>query len=163
MPVIRVSDLTWQRLKNYAVPFEDTPERVIIRALDALDSLNRAGRAHAPASASVGDATKKPARHRAGGKLPQKEFRIPLIEAVYELGGKATTDRVRKIMEKKMAPRLGPAEHEKVSSGDPRWWNAICWERHDLVKQGLFRKDSPRGTWALTEEGVKFVESRRSR
>lgn len=35
-PVIELSDLTFRRLQEVAVPFVDTPETVIIRALDAL-------------------------------------------------------------------------------------------------------------------------------
>jgi RNA polymerase alpha subunit len=36
---------------------------------------------------------------------------------------------------------------------DPRWWNAVCWERSDLVKEGLMRVDSDRGVWEISDEG----------
>jgi hypothetical protein len=81
------------------------------------------------------------------------------METVYELGGQASTTQIRPIMERKMALRLSEADYKLVSSGDPRWWNAVCWERNELVKEGLFRSDSPRGVWALSERGVTVIES----
>lgn len=164
MPVIRISDATWARLKQHAVPLEDTPERVINKALDALDAKNPlAEQKPAITVAPIERCHVRPLKRRFGTKLPQKEFRMPLMEVVYELGGEATTDRVRDSLEKKMAPKLGPDDYNKVTNGDPRWWNAICWERSDLVREGLFRKGSPHGTWELTPEGVKLVESTQSK
>jgi len=37
MPVVRISDKTWNRLKAYAVPLEDTADAAIRRALDAAE------------------------------------------------------------------------------------------------------------------------------
>ena len=37
MPVIRLSEATWERLKAHARPFEDKPEDIVNLALDALD------------------------------------------------------------------------------------------------------------------------------
>jgi restriction system protein len=80
--------------------------------------------------------SKKPAPgRRQGTKLPQKAFRMPLLETVYELGGSAPTKQVHEIMAKKMAPQLSEADYALVSTGDERWWNAVCWERNDLVKE----------------------------
>jgi hypothetical protein len=38
MPSITISDQVFARLQNHATPFVDTPETVIVKALDALDS-----------------------------------------------------------------------------------------------------------------------------
>ena len=35
-PVIRISDETWERLKSFARPLEDSADDVVRRALDAL-------------------------------------------------------------------------------------------------------------------------------
>ncbi|QJF50690.1 winged helix-turn-helix domain-containing protein [Roseobacter ponti] len=56
-----------------------------------------------------------------------------------------------------MKDRLTEDDFEPVSTGEERWWNATCWERSDLVKEGLFRDDSPRGVWELSDEGRTFV------
>lgn len=148
MPTIRISDETWERLKRWAVPLEDTPDDAVRKVLDAAERIK-----------GTKPETPKP-KPVARRKLPQKEFRMPLMEAVYELGGSASTKELRSILGERMKPRLSDADFELVATGEPRWWNAICWERNDLVKEGLFRRDSARGIWELSERGVKFVESR---
>jgi len=118
-------------------------------ALDALDE--KVG--HKP---SRSDKTTR-IKAISGKKLPQKEFRLPLMKAVLELGGSADVSAVRRLMEKKVAPQLSNADYEPVSGGDPRWWNAICWERANLVREGLFMTDSPRGVWELSEKGKQLL------
>jgi hypothetical protein len=149
MPVIRVSDPTYDRLKSHARPFDDKPEDIINLALDALDE--KLGRVKAEKPASVPKLAK-------GKKLPQKEFRAPLLETLQELGGSADVSEIRKVMQTKMAQRLSKADYEPVSTGDPRWWNAICWERSNLAKEGVIDRNAKRGVWALSEEGKKVVK-----
>lgn len=149
-----------EKLKSHAIPLEDTPDDVINRALDALGAASSGAPVPPRSTARELPATAQQTRRgRKGNKLPQKEFREPLLNVLYELGGRALTTRIREIMEQQMAPRLCHEDHELVSSGDPRWWNATCWERNDLVKEGLFRDNSNRGTWELSERGIKFVEA----
>jgi hypothetical protein len=150
MPVIRVSDATWERMKRHAKPFDDKPEDIVNLALDALDE---------KVGLSKPEPKKAVAKEKAAGgkKLPQKEFRLPLMETVLELGGAAQVSDIRKVMEKKMAPLLSEADYELVSTNEPRWWNAICWERADLVREGLFAKDAERGVWKLSERGKAQV------
>ncbi len=152
MPVIRISDATWTRLQSHVTrPFEEKPEDVVNLALDALDEKRGRARA-APSEAPI-------ARKRAAGKkLPQKQFRAPLMKVLLELGGSAHVSKIRSIMLSKMAPMLSDADYEMVSTGDPRWWNAICWERADLVREGLFAKDDERGVWSLTEKGKALAQ-----
>jgi Mrr N-terminal domain len=154
MPVIRVSDATWERLKAYAKPFEDKPEDIVNLALDALDE--KTGRT-APSKPKTPPLSEQEV---GGKKLPQKEFRMPLMETLLELGGSAHVSEIRKAMERKMAPLLTEADYQSVSSGEERWWNAICWERADLVREGLFRDYSKRGVWELSEKGKSLVRER---
>ena len=44
MPVIRISEPTFQRLQAIAIPFEDTPSNVIERLLDLHDDVKASGR-----------------------------------------------------------------------------------------------------------------------
>jgi hypothetical protein len=76
------------------------------------------------------------------------------------LGGSAHVADIRGAMERKLASVLSDADIEPVSNGDPRWWNATCWERDALVKEGVFVKGSARGVWAMAEmpSGVKVAE-----
>ena len=107
------------------------------------------------------DREKHSRKSRPGDKLPQKEFRMPLLELMKDLGGKSSTKVIRQKLEQKVAPVLNDADYEAVSTGDPRWWNAVCWERNDLVKEGLLRNDSERGVWQLSEQGEHFLSRRR--
>jgi restriction endonuclease Mrr len=61
-------------------------------------------------------------------------------------------------MGKKMAQRLSEVDLALVSSGDPRWWNAVCWERSNCVKEGLMRRDTERGTWAVSDKGREWLQ-----
>ena len=61
-----------------------------------------------------------------------------------------------------MASAWLAGDRQPVSTGDERWWNATCWARSNLVKEGYLRNDSPRGTWELSEQGTEFVASTRS-
>jgi hypothetical protein len=154
MPVIRVSDATWERMKKYARAFEDKPEDIVNLALDALDE--KMGRKSQPPKQPPTEA--RPTEKSGGKKLPQKQFRLPLMQTVLELGGSAEVSDIRRIMEKKMAPLLSEADYAPVPTGDPRWWNAICWERADLIREGLFADYSPRGVWELTGKGKVFLQ-----
>jgi hypothetical protein len=152
MPVIRISEKTWERMKQYARPLEDSPDDVIGLALDALEERGL--------PVPLKGAGSKPKAARRGDKLPQKEFRVPLLETLHDLGGNAAAKIIRERIEPKLAPRLSEADYAPVASGDPRWWNAVCWQRLHLVKEGLLKNDSERGVWELSERGKQFLASR---
>jgi len=153
MPVIRITEKTWERMKKYARPLEDSPDNVINLGLDALEQLGT------PLRPSTAKASSKPVAARRGSKLPQKEFRLPLLETLRDLGGKSAAKTVRERMEPKLAPRLSEGDYSPVSGGEPRWWNAVCWQRLDLVKEGLLKNSSERGVWELSERGREFLAS----
>jgi hypothetical protein len=151
MPVIRISDATWERMKLHARPLEDTPDDIVRRALDALE-----GRIAKPEpKKTIG----RPAKSAAGKKLPQKEFREPLLRTLGAIGGGGTVDEIRKALYPRIRDRLADADYARVTTGEERWWNAACWERSELVKDGLFRSDSPRGYWELSDEGHEKLRS----
>lgn len=154
MPVVRISDETMERLKKWAEPLVDTTESAFVKVLNAAEKTLDAGRDMA---------TPRPVRPPRPGKnqekLPEKEFRRPLLEVLYEMGGKVRVDELRSVMKKRIGPLLRPGDHETVSTGDPRWWNATCWARNGLRKDGHLRDDSPRGLWELTEKGMRQVEA----
>lgn len=148
MPVVRISDETWARLQQHAQPLVDTPDTVIGLALDALD----AAKADVPpARRGLLTSVIEKSRQERGELTPQRDFRPVLLKTLLQLGGRAPAAKIREALEKKLI--LKPGDREKVSSGDIRWWNAVCWERADLVREGLFRDDSSRGTWELSERG----------
>jgi hypothetical protein len=60
-----------------------------------------------------------------------------------------------------MARRLSKGDHACFSSGDPRWWSAVCWLRIDLIEEGLMKSNSPRGIWEISEQGKALPASYR--
>lgn len=157
MPVIRISDSTWERLKRHAQPFEDSPEDIVRKALDALDK-------HLGRSVPVVEKRSsggRPRKDMAGAKLPQREFRQPLLRVLHELGDSAEVSQIRERLLPKIRDRLSDADFGLVSTGEERWWNATCWERSYMVRDGLLRSDSPRGRWELTDKGRQAADQAR--
>lgn len=147
MPVIRVSDETWKRLQKWAVPLEDTADSTLAKVLDAVE------RRRAQTGTSASSRSTRPERPAAGarrGKLPHKAFHRPLLEALRDMGGRAHVRDLRPVMEERMKPRLLPGDLALLSSGEPRWWNAIRFARYALKKEGYLRDGSPRGVWELS-------------
>lgn len=156
MPVIRVTDATWERMKRHARPLEDTPDDIVRRALDALEGVTeRPTRGRST--------TGRPKTTDAGRKLPQKEFRNPLLLTLEKLGGAGSLEEIRDAMHPLVEARLSPADYKLVETGEARWWNATCWERSDLKKEGYLRSDSPRGRWELSDEGRRKAQALRDR
>lgn len=149
-----------QRLKTWAEPLEDTVESALAKALDVAEAARTAPQAPAPRVRRP-PVSKPPDPPRRDGrrKLPQKAFRQPLLEVLHELGGSAHTRQLRAFVKKRMNSLLLPGDLELVSTGEERWWNATCWERSALVKEGYLRSDSPRGTWTLSNKGLEHVAS----
>src|ERR1700732_5348992 len=107
MPVIRISEKTWDRMKTYArqMPFA-SPDDVVGVALDVLDE-------HGLPTSQT-EPKPKPKAARRGNKLPQKEFRFPLLETLHDLGGKSAVKLIRERIEPKIAPRLSEADYALV-------------------------------------------------
>jgi hypothetical protein len=163
MPVIRVSEATWNRMKQHARPLEDSPNDVIVRALDALDLITSSGAASRELPIIRSKDAKTAKAERAKMKIDHEEFRRPILEALRELGGKAQPKSVRERLQPKLAElfgsRLNKAELAPLSNGQPRWWNAACWERKYLVNDGLLKKGSDRGVWELDEPAYEFLQN----
>ena len=92
------------------------------------------------------------------GKItPQSEYRIPILEALLEMGGRGRVNDVLEKVEVNMKNRLTRVDYEKLPSGaDVRWKNHAKWERLKMVKDGLLKEDSPRGVWETTDKGQKY-------
>ncbi|MBA7491733.1 hypothetical protein ES702_02281 [subsurface metagenome] len=96
-------------------------------------------------------------RKRAKGRTRQGLYRLPILEALIEMGGRGAVQDVLNIVKDKMKQILKPIDYEEISSGI-RWQNTAQWERLKMVKENLLRPNSPRGIWEITEEGHKFYK-----
>ena len=144
MLVIRISEATYAHLKKHAKPLEDTPDKIVARALNALDL------AIGKHAATVPPLHKKNAD---SPRLAHKELRIPLLVALLDLGGVAAPRAVRHYLEISMAHRFNEGDYARTSEGAPYWWNAVCWVRINLVKERLIKGNSPRGVWEISRQG----------
>ena len=157
MPVIRISDGTIERLKAWAEPLQDTADSALVKVLDVAEEARQYPCPEG--STTVAKAARGVRRRTASeDKLPQKAFRRPLLKVLHRLGGSARVADLRPAMREEMLSSFLPGDLKRISTGEERWWNATCWERSNLVKEGYIRADSPRGTWTLSKKGAAHVE-----
>ena len=161
---IQIDEEVWERLKERAEPFVDTPNSVIRKLLDLPASANgsssNAGVAPAVASPS-GRRTRVRGRRgtgaapraRTGTILPDEEYDLPILQILDERGGRAPTSEVLDALGERLGDRLMPADHENLGSGDIRWRNRAQFVRLRLIERGEMQKGSPRGVWEISDQG----------
>lgn len=96
-------------------------------------------------------------RLQRGLRTPEDAFRRPILEALVELGGSATIDKVLDLVYEKMRDRLNEYDLQPLPSSpeQARWRNTAQWCRYTMVREGLLKPDSPKGVWEITEAGRK--------
>ncbi len=162
MPVIRIGDATWKRLKSWAEPLEDSPDDALRKVLDAAEEHRDCLRGQHPSvPLEKANGTPEETRRVVGRKKqPEAAYERPILKTLYEMGGRGNMEEVLRRVEAKMKHLLTDIDHEPVPSGrDIRWRNTAMWERFQMIKRGLLRNDSPKGEWELTEEGNRAAES----
>ncbi|TCZ54589.1 winged helix-turn-helix domain-containing protein [Roseicella aquatilis] len=143
VPVVRISDQTWEAMKTLALPFEK-PDELIARAMAHLAATPAAERPAAPA--------KPQQAPRSLGHLRSTDFTQPIQDCLREAGGRETVPRVRAWLERRMGHRFTDADREILPTAkEPRWWKNAAWERNRLARAGVIRDDSPRGIWELAD------------
>jgi hypothetical protein len=81
-------------------------------------------------------------------------FRLPILEALDELGGAAPSRAVLEKVKLKLSSQFTEADLEVLPSGGRRRWKENAeWCRYEMVREGLLASDSPRGIWQITEKG----------
>jgi len=171
-PTIRVDAEVFEKLKEDAEPFVDTPNTVLRRILglapgmegpETNDGAPAAGssprrRATKGATATRTRRTqKRRPRAKPGTTLPDVEYEIPILEILRDSGGRAPTREVIDALGERLDGRLTEADREPLSSGDLRWRNRAQFARLSLIEQGDMTKGSPRGVWEISEQGLERV------
>lgn len=90
-------------------------------------------------------------------KTPEREFRVPILEALEEIGGKGHASKVLEIVYEKMKGWFTDDDLRSLPTGGIRWLNTAQWERYSMVQEGLLRSDSPRGVWEISEAGRRYL------
>ena len=102
-------------------------------------------------------------RSRPGHRFtPIHEYWVPMLEALGELGGSARSEAVVDKVGEAMKDVLTTDDKERLPNGvEVRWRNRVNWQRLNMVKQGLLRSDSPRGTWEITDKGRLWLQQQK--
>ena len=146
MPIqIEVDEEVFGELQKRAAPLIDTPNSVMRREL-GLDAPTEQDGRRGPMRA-------KAERAPFGTLLPEKEYERPILEVLVEAGGSAPSREVTKAVGERLADRLTELDRQTLTSGEIRWANRVHFTRLRMVEQGLLKRDSPRGTWEISEEG----------
>ena len=156
-PVIRITDAMWERLKKWAEPLDDKAEDAICKVLDVAEEYLRVNKQQAIKiiNKDIQKRTTYSNKLRKGVKTPQGAYRLPILAAIYELGGSAPMSNVLNIVKEKMKHLFSEVDYQQIPSGvDVRWRNTAMWERSNMVKDELLKDNSPRGIWELSEQGL---------
>lgn len=98
-------------------------------------------------------------RLRKGLRTPEEAYYRPILRALAEAGGSAPMRTVLDRVQQLMNNLLKDVDFEPLASDPdmPRWRNAAQWARNSMVKEGFLRADSPRGVWAISDQGRKYL------
>ena len=146
MKRIELDDNLYQKLQEFAIPFEETtPNMVLRRIIDhylicekKVDPINLIS----PSRFCI----------REYGKLHHKHFRIPIIETLQELGGKGKSREVIEIVFSKVRDKLTEIDYSRTATGIIRWRDTVHSKHSQMVKEGILKSDSPRGIWELNPD-----------
>lgn len=171
-PNIEIDEDVYALLTSEARPFVETTPNAVLRRLLELDS-GAAGNGTAKATASDEangqprsgrQARRRPRRRRsgkrapAGSLLPESEYETPILRVLEERGGRAPTREVVQAVGEIVRDRLTDLDKAALASGDIRWENRVQFTRLRMIEHGLLQKDSPRGTWEISDKGRQILK-----
>ncbi len=170
-----MDDEVYEFLKSQAEPFVDTPNSVLRRLLGLAptddpdtDSAVAARGTGGTQARSGGPSVqlrrsrsgygRRPVRAPSGSLLPSREYTRPVLQALVDAGGSAPAAVIVEVVGKHLGDRLTELDRGPLQSGEVRWKNRTQFARLRLVQRGLLAKDSPPGTWEITEEGREYLK-----
>ena len=99
-------------------------------------------------------------RFRREPHLGYQAFMMPILQALVNLGGRATRQRVLIALEKLMFDQLTENDWHTLPSNSKkiRWHEVASHARTQLLDKGLITVDVKQGVWEITPEGRKALE-----
>lgn len=86
-------------------------------------------------------------------------LRVPVVEMLMELGGRARAKDVTDLVIKKLNPSVD--DMEQLPSGPRRIEKQIHWARNTLKIRGVISGSSPRGIWEITDYAQEWLNGER--
>lgn len=93
-----------------------------------------------------------------GIKTPGSQYRIPILQALVELDGRARKKMVLELVYEKMKDDFVAEDLEELSSGAIRWHNTASWQYSKMKKEGLLKEDVPNGIWEISDKGRRYLQ-----
>jgi hypothetical protein len=160
VPTIRIDDEVYAALQQRGVPFVDTPNDVLRRVLSLA---SRGPNDEATTLVKTSSTRRRLDIEGPRRQTPHEEYRLPILRTLVALGGSGDVAHVIRRVGEGMKATLTRHDQEDIRSGMVRWEKAANWERFDMVREGLLKSDSPRGVWAISEKGRRYLEEHGSR
>jgi hypothetical protein len=128
-------------------------ERYALEPAKEMEARHAAAQEEGDATGSGGDRLAK------GMRTPESTFVLPILQALQDLGGRATMQQVLEKVGAAMRGELREVDYASLKSDPnrPRWNNTVQWARNTMVTRGLLKSSSPRGIWELSEAGAKYL------
>jgi hypothetical protein len=152
-PRIDIDDAVFAMLKRHAEPFVDTPNTVLRRLL-GLDQ-----QATPPVGSGATESGPEDERAVPGTLVPEREYELPILRYLDRCGGRAPSREVVDAVGEALAERLTEQDRRPLKSGGIRWQKRAAFVRLRLVERGELAKDSPRGTWQISDRGRARLRS----
>lgn len=93
-----------------------------------------------------------------GLRTPESAYRVPILRALVELGGRGAVADVLNRVYEQMKEQLNEHDLSLLNRGGVRWRNVAMFARNDLKDEGYLRKDSPKGIWEITDQGREYLK-----
>jgi restriction system protein len=99
-------------------------------------------------------------RLKRGERTPEKEFYIPILKALVELGGSAESNSVLARVGPSLKGILKKVDYDLLNArqDSQRWRITARFARHMLVQEELLRSDSSYGIWEITDAGREYLK-----
>ena len=97
---------------------------------------------------------------RKGMRTPEEAYRVPILQALAEMGGSAPTGEVVDRVGQIMKGVLKDVDYQPLASSPDhlRWRNAAQWARNSMVQENLLKANSPRGVWEISDKGRRLLK-----
>jgi hypothetical protein len=145
MPEIKVSQATFNRLKELAEPLVDSADTVIGRLIEFYEVNG------AKAAKQLSKAAPDRQRARSGEFTPNEDFLEPLVQVLRKAGGELPAGDAINAVGDLMGDRLNEVDRAQLPSGEVRWRNNVRWASNRLKKNGKLDPEAPFGTWRLAK------------